>query len=196
MMDNYQIYGEFQEALPNGDQFLVISFSPSSIPLQQRWRNNGLSADFVADYLTAFFPASEGDPNILERRNELRSAVSYIANELLENAMKFHNEAAKVSIQFGIYLLNDTVVLFSKNCISSATFEKFQKVIQELTTTDPEELYISHLEKLAEQEDSTSSGLGLITIVHDYLAKLGWKIEPLAERPELNVVTTMVQLEV
>ena len=57
-MKNYEIYGDFQEDIPGSDQFLVISFSPSSIPLKQRWRNNGLSADFVADYLTTFFPAS------------------------------------------------------------------------------------------------------------------------------------------
>lgn len=42
-------------ALPPSQEFLLINFSSSSIPLNQRSRNNGLSADFIADYLTTFF---------------------------------------------------------------------------------------------------------------------------------------------
>jgi hypothetical protein len=33
-------------------EYLKIGFSPTSIPIQQRWRNNGLSANFLADYLS------------------------------------------------------------------------------------------------------------------------------------------------
>lgn len=191
-----QIFGDFREELPTSDQFLVISFSPCSIPLKQRWRNNGLSADFVADYLTTFFPASEDDPSTVDRQVELKGAVSYIANELLENAMKFHDEPSLAPIQFGIHLLNETVVLFSKNCVSPPVLAKFKQVINKLTTIDLEELYISQLETLAEEENGHASGLGLITIMQDYGAKLGWKIETLAQDPAIITITTMVQLEV
>ena len=75
-MKNYEIYGDFQDDIPDSEQFLVISFSPSSIPLKQRWRNNGLSADFVADYLTTFFPINENEPSTIERQKELKGAVS------------------------------------------------------------------------------------------------------------------------
>jgi hypothetical protein len=191
-----EIYGDFQEALPSSDQFLVISFSPSSIPLQQRWRNNGLSADFVADYLTTFFPASEDDPITVNRQTELKGAVSYIANELLENAMKFHDESSNSAIRFGIHLLNDTVVLFSSNCVAPDTLDKFRQVVQELTTSDLEELYVHHLEKMAEDENLSGSGLGLITIMQDYAAKLGWKVDISATEPQITTITTMVQVQV
>ncbi|MGK7955797.1 MAG: DUF6272 family protein [Crocosphaera sp.] len=195
-MKTYEIYGNFQEKLPESDQFLVISFSPSSIPLKQRWRNNGLSADFVADYLTTFFPANEDDPSTIERQKELRGAVSYIANELLENAMKFHDESIHSTIQFGIHLLDETVILFSKNCIPSDDWPKFKSIIDDLVTCDPEDLYVAQMEKLAEDENSSASGLGLITICCDYGAKLGWKIDNNTEEIGILTVNTMVKLQV
>ena len=85
-----EIFGDFIDYLPSSQEFLIIGFSPSSTPLKQRWRNNGLSADFLADYLTTFFPGKEDDPNTIQRQAEVKNAVSYIANELLENAMKFN----------------------------------------------------------------------------------------------------------
>ncbi len=195
-MKNYDIYGHFQENIPDSQQFLVISFSPSSIPLKQRWRNNGLSADFVADYLTTFFPSNENEPSTIERQKELKGAVSYIANELLENAMKFHDESIDSTIQFTIHLFNESVLLLSKNCISSEYWPKFKTIINDLVTYDPTDLYMTQMEKLAEEEDSNVSGLGLITICCDYGAKLGWKIETYNENKRVLTVNTMVRLNV
>ncbi len=195
-MKNYEIYGDFQEDIPDNEQFLVISFSPSSIPLKQRWRNNGLSADFVADYLTTFFPINENEPSTIERQKELKGAVSYIANELLENAMKFHDESIDSTIKFRIHLLNENVLLLSKNCISSKYWPKFKTIINTLVTHDPTDLYVEQMEKLAEEEDSSASGLGLITICCDYGAKLGWKIETHTENKRVLTVNTMVKLKV
>jgi hypothetical protein len=189
-----QVFGDFREELAKNEHFLVISFSPSSIPLQQRWRNNGLSADFVADYLGSFFPVSEDDPQTIYRQKELKGAVSYIANELLENAMKYHDETSKNSIQFGIYLLSDAIVLFSNNHISNSQEPQLLKIIDDLTSRDAGELYMEQLEKLAEDEDNRTSGLGLITIMNDYQAKLGWKLETAVDNIAMIKITTMAQL--
>jgi len=191
-----EFYGDFLEELPNSNQFLVISFSPGSVPLQQRWRNNGLSADFVADYLTSFFPASEDDPPSLTRQADLKGAVSFIANELLENSMKFHDESSHESIRFGIHLFQDVVVLFSVNCIPQRLLASLQEVIHELISNDPADLYVRHLEQLAEDDNHSSSGLGLITIMNDYWAKIGWKIDQRNDPNNQIEVTTMVQIKV
>ena len=53
-------FGEFSELNEKDGEYLKIGFLPNSIPLQQRWRNNGLSADFLAGYVSTFFPV-EGD---------------------------------------------------------------------------------------------------------------------------------------
>ncbi|WP_446382295.1 DUF6272 family protein [Coleofasciculus sp. E2-BRE-01] len=199
-MAMHKIFGEFQENLSDEQEFLILGFSPSSIPIQQRWRNNGLSADFVADYLTTFFPAIDEDPDPEGKRVEIKGAVSYIANELLENAMKFNDDHSSYPIKFGLHILDIateiTLVLLATNSVSKQSLNKFQSFIHELLESDLDELYIRQLEKSAEDETGAASGLGLLTMKNDYFAKLGWKFETVQKEPEVVTVTTMVQLKV
>lgn len=192
-----EIFGDFREDLPDKGEFLIIGFSPSSLPIQQRWRNNGLSADFVADYLTTFFPANDDDPASKSRQAEIKGAVSYIANELLENAMKFNDDRTQSSIEFGIHLLendgNVKAILMATNSIAPEGKESFQTFIQEIVDSDPEEMYVRQLERSAEEENSGMSGLGLLTMLNDYGAQLGWKFETVSG---ITAVTTMVQIAV
>ncbi|MEG5033768.1 DUF6272 family protein [Microcoleus sp. AT3-D2] len=189
------ILGDFIEQ-PASQEYLIIGFSPSSVPLKQRWRNNGLSADFLADYLTSFFPGNQDDPSTIERQAEIKSAVSYIANELLENAMKFNDETSEYPIDIKLQLESDGVIFSVANSISPQAVDKFQAYIQELLTSEPSELYIQQLEKNAADDNSTNSGLGLLTMLTDYTAKLGWKFQTVHKDPEVIAVTTMVQLTV
>ena len=101
-----QIFGDFIDDLPPSQEYLIVGFSPSSVPLKQRWRNNGLSADFLADYFTTFFPSSQSDRTESDRQAEIKSAVSYIANELLENAIKFNDETSQYPISIHLQLHN------------------------------------------------------------------------------------------
>ncbi|PPS45173.1 DUF6272 family protein [Chroococcidiopsis sp. TS-821] len=188
-----QIFGDFITCLPLNQEHLIVGFSPSSTSLKQRWRNNGLSADFLADYLTTFFPGNEDDPIVARKQIEIKSAVSYIANELLENAMKFnHESSAPISIQ--LHLHSDKIIFVISNSISLQQVDDFQSYIKTLLTSDVEELYISQLEKNTEEENPTTSGLGLLTILNDYKAKLGWKFEKNRGDSDQIIVTTMVQL--
>ncbi len=173
-----------------------MGFSPHLVTLQQRWRNNGLSADFLADYLTNFFPWDDNDPGSLERQEEIKGAVSYVANELLENSMKFNDKTFQypIGIQFKLY--NDHLTLCATNSLSNQKIEKFQSFIQELLNSNPQELYVRHMQRARENESEKISGLGLLTIMDDYKAKLGWKFESAQQNPEMTVVTTMVQLTV
>lgn len=191
-----QIFGDFIDDLPPSQEYLIVGFSPSSVPLKQRWRNNGLSADFLADYFTTFFPSSQSDRAQSDRQAEIKSAVSYIANELLENAIKFNDETSQYPISIHLQLHNDKLVFLTTNSISTEAAEKFQAFIQELMTSDPNELYIHQLEKSAEDESNTISGLGILTMINDYLAEIGWKFETVQKETEVITVTTMVQLPV
>lgn len=194
-IDMTQIFGDFIEQ-PASQEYLIIGFSPSSVPLKQRWRNNGLSADFLADYLTTFFPRNEDDPSTIERQAEIKSAVSYIANELLENAMKFNDETSDYPIDIKLQLESDGVIFSVANSISPQAVDQFQAYIQHLLASEPSELYIQRLEKNAADESCTNSGLGLLTMLTDYTAKLGWKFQTVHKDPEVIAVTTMVQLTV
>ena len=194
-VDMIQTFGDFIE-LPASQEYLIIGFSPSSIPLKQRWRNNGLSADFMANYLATFFPGNEDDPSTIDRQAEIKSSVSYIANELLENAMKFNNEISEYPINIKLQLESDGVIFSVVNSISPQAVEKFQAYIQQLLASEPSELYIQQLEKNAVEESCTDSRLGLLTVITDYSAKIGWKFQTVHRDPEVIAVTTMVQLRV
>lgn len=194
-----QIFGKFQEDWTSDREFLNIGFSPSSLPIQQRWRNNGLSADFVADYLTTFFPYDSNSDRQQQRQAELKHAVSYIANELLENAMKFNYASSKRAIEFGIHLLDNSdleIVLYVTNSVNPDSVEEFQAFIQELLVLDPNELFIEQMEKNAENPDGNESKLGFLTMINDYDAELGWKFITGSDREQSILVTTMVKLKI
>ncbi len=192
-----EIYGNFiernyMEDAARDSEFLIINFSPSSTSLQQRWRNNGLSADFLADYLSTFFPGE--DDESLNRRSEVKGGVSYIANELLENAMKFNYAPAKQSISIGMDLKPDAVLFYVSNSMDPAIGKHFQDYIQRLLTEDPNDLYVEKLMENEEDEESSGSGLGYLTMINDWNAKLAWKFEDLPKDLKAQKVTVMVQL--
>src|SRR3954471_2690820 len=101
MMTN-QTLGRFGQHLGERCEYLTLAFSPLSAPLCSRWRNNGLSADFLGDYVNTFLPTNGSVSAADSRQNEIKHAVTYIANELLENAMKYHER--NVDIPIGIHL--------------------------------------------------------------------------------------------
>ncbi|MDY7012403.1 MAG: DUF6272 family protein [Cyanobacteriota bacterium] len=191
-----QIFGEFIDNLPPSPEYLIIGFSPSSVPLKQRWRNNGLSADFLADYITTFFPSREDDDESQMRQLDIKGAVNYIANELLENAMKFNDENSGHTIGISLHLRSDRIIFIVSNSVEQDCVEDFKAYLEKLTTSEPQEMYIHQLEQNAADDNCTASRLGYLTMVVDYSAKLGWKFETVQQEPEVVMVTTMVQLEV
>jgi hypothetical protein len=190
-----QIFGYYVDKPLNNDQ-LTLKFSPSCVPIKERWRNNGLSADFMADYLTSFFPKDENDPSTVQKQAEVKSATSYIANELLENSMKYCDSSVRFPIIIQLQLDADQIRFFVTNSMNKTSVEAFKAFIEELIVSDPNELYFNQLEKNAENPDSTASGLGLLSMINDYSAMLGWKFDIVQEKPEILAVTTMVQLSI
>ncbi|OKH51841.1 ATP-binding protein [Calothrix sp. HK-06] len=189
-----EIFGYYVDKPLNNNQ-LTVKFSPSSIPIKDRWRNNGLSADFMADYLTTFFPKDDSDVGA-RKQAEIKSTASYIANELLENSMKYCDYSVRLPITIQLQLDADQIRFFVTNSINKDSIEGFKAFIEELVVADPQELYFNQLEKNAENADNTASGLGLISMINDYSAMLGWKFEIVQEKPEILAVTTMVQVSI
>jgi hypothetical protein len=122
-------------------------------------------------------------------------AVSYIANELLENAMKFSFNS-EVSIRIGLYLFQNELRFYVSNSVNPGTVGKFKDRIRELLTGNPDELYIMQLEKNADTDTTGDSGLGFLTILNDYAAELSWKFETVQQEPEIITVVTMVRLPI
>jgi hypothetical protein len=186
-----QVFGEFTENFSERSEFLVLGFSPSSLPIQLRWKTNGLSADFLGDYVKNFFP---GDTSAaLSKQTEVRHAVSFVANELLENAMKYSDKSAGQPVNLEVHLFGDRLIFVSKNSVHQDAIANFQSYLQQITTCDVDEMYINQVEKSADNGESESSGLGYLTMIMDYQAVLGWRFEQIANQLA-TIVTTMVQL--
>jgi hypothetical protein len=186
-----QTFGDFLE-VEEHQEYLVIGFSPSSLPLQQRWRNNGLSANFLADYVVPFFPAH--DVSSSNRQLAIKDMVAYIANELLENAMKYSHESANHPVNIGLHLSQNELRFYVTNQVSPVGLETFQQFIRKLLSTDPHELYLQQIEANATNEAAPTSHLGFLTMLTDYGAELAWKFETVMTNPEQICVTTMVRL--
>lgn len=191
-----QTFGDFLADLPESQEYLLLVFSPSSLPLKKRWRTNGLSADFLADYLAVFFPGDENDSEAIDKQEQIQSTVSYIANELLENAMKFSNHNSPMSIRIALQLYLSKLVFLVTNSVQPDVMQNYQAFIQEALTSDPGEMMMRRLEQIARDDVLRSSGLGLVTMMNDYSAKLGWKFETIPETPGSIKVTTMVQINI
>ncbi|HNC46862.1 MAG TPA: ATP-binding protein, partial [Acidobacteriota bacterium] len=123
----------------------------------------------------------------------IKGSVSYIANELLENAMKYNEESAKFPVSISLYLYDEKLVFLVSNYTDQASGQIYSDYVKKLLTSDIDELYGQHLERIATNDGV--SQMGLLTILNDYGATLGLKVDPV-EASDLYRVTTMVLLPV
>jgi hypothetical protein len=113
-------------------EYLTLAFSPLSAPLCSRWRNNGLSADFLGDYVTTFLPTQRDMAAAESRQNEIRHAVTYVANELLENAMKYHERHVDIPIGIHLELTSDHITVSASNGIGVGQAQRYKAFVERL----------------------------------------------------------------
>jgi hypothetical protein len=178
-------FGDFTELVAEDAlEGLAIVFSPMSISLKERWKNNSLSADFMGDYFANFYALDvSGQPG---RREEVKSTVSFVANELIENAMKFTDVDA-IPISIRLTMLDGELVFCATNGTSVRNGAQYQEAIQTLLSAD---LWAEY-EKRA-SATGESSGLGLLSMLLDYSARIGWRF--LARDEQRVMIITTVRL--
>ncbi|WP_163699535.1 slr1658 superfamily regulator [Adonisia turfae] len=187
-------FGQFASELHNENLCVKIDFPVELVKQRKFWPNSNLSAKFVSEYISIFFPIENARSEQLHRRTEITDAARYITNELLENAFKFSCTAAQQPVQMALYHYSDRLIITVTNTAHINNIDSFRSLIHDLTTLDLTELYVEHLEKNLDHENALSSGLGFITILINYNTKLGWKIEQNSPESDFFLVTTMAQL--
>ena len=175
-------------------EYLTLAFSPTSAPLRSRWRNNGLSADFLADYVTTFLPTKEGVPALESRQKELKHSVGYIANELLENAMKYHQADVEIPIKIHLELASDHITVSVSNGVSVVQAERYKAFVEHLNQGEAADLLLKQQEESARSSESAISSLGLLTMITDYDAQLDWRFDLHPTQSESMIVTTSAVL--
>ncbi len=196
------VLGEFHENPGQYEEYLTIGFSPSCVPLKRRWKNNGVSADFIAEYFRNFYTGHYEDGEGEETKDmvaeNLRDAVKYVANELLENAMKFQAEQMPFTARIFFSMCANKLIFSVTNGITREQAEALQAYIRRLLAADPQELYFETMRHSALSENEGRSGLGLLSMICDHGAKLGWRfasVTPENGGTPFLTVTTMVTLE-
>jgi hypothetical protein len=180
--------GHLDEQSAQKHEYLTLSFSPSSGPLRVRWRNNGLSADFLGDYVKTFLPADAKGSD--RRQAEILHAVTYVANEFLENAMKYHDGEIDVPIGIRLELTTDRITVHASNGINAEQARRYKAFIEYLSIHDAGELLVRQLEKSSSSPDKEYSCLGLVTMVCDYGVGLSWRFDVNANDSRVTTVTT------
>lgn len=188
-----EIFGNYED-YEDTEEFLILSFSAKKARLEDIWGNNSLSANFLASFWGNFFPLKTGDEK--DHQMEIKDSISFIANELLENALKYNYTAAhivKISLSLNIERLN----FYVSNIVDPNSLDSFKEYVGNLLEGDPGELFIKQLESNAEDETKGDSRLGYLTLMNDYNADLGWKFKEVEiEGKTMTMVTTMARMKV
>jgi hypothetical protein len=142
---------------------IVLTIPAESFPV--RWALCSVTADFIG-----MFCAEHLD----DRRDQDTAHLVFVANELIENAVKF-NHGDDVTVR-GAIEAGEAVFIVS-NAVSAEGLPALRQRFLELCDEDPSVLLIQQIEANAEQGDSSNSRLGLLTLINDYGARLGWRIE-------------------
>lgn len=141
-------------------------------PLEISWHHCATTSDFFADLFALRFQSSRSD------YKEVRHSVGYLVNELMENAVKFR---APGEIMVEASMDAESFKVKISNVVDGDTAAQFQSLLSEITVGDPAELLIQRLEANAADPEATGSGLGLLTLMSDYGARLAWIFSPADE---------------
>ena len=149
----------------NGTEAFSLKLVISDGPLGVSWQHASETCEFLGDVFALRHARNGAD------YNDARHSIIYLVNELLENAIKFRVPG---TIRVECSLHEGNFELTVRNETSAEVATRFQTLIEELISRDPGELLIERIEANAADENSSGSGLGLLTLMNDYGARLGW----------------------
>ena len=140
--------------------------------LELRWAHCSATADFLADLFGGLVRQAGLDAH------DARHSIAYMANELLENAVKFR---APGDVMVEASLDDGTFGLWLSNLVTEETGRGFEALLVDIVAGDPGELLIARIEANAADEDGTGSGLGILTLMNDYGVAMSWSFAPAGE---------------
>lgn len=159
--------------------------------LVQFWRRCSLSSNFWSRYMALWVPLPP-EPGRL-RREAMEHLLSYLLNELFENCAKFSSGPFQ-RINYAAWVQAQCMVFELTNHIQPADQAPFAALIEEMLTSDLDELYFQRLEASAES-NASGSGLGYLTLMKDYGIRFGFRFSPLTSESIAVGVQAHVALE-
>ena len=164
---------------------VAVELFPSHFAV--RWDLCGATSDFFAAYFSRLPRCGGADaPN-----QEVEGAISYVLNEVIENAVKFQS-GGTITVKVGVD--DEELVFVVTNWITAAAAAALRPRLFELVEGDAQELLLRRVEQNAENPEVGASGLGFLTMITDYEARLGWRLRPAGEGQVL--LHTMARLPI
>ncbi len=159
-------FGNFDVAAGSTDHHERLTFFDTALDL--RWVHCSETARFMGGFYAAKARADGLDPR------EAEHGIAYLVNEILENVVKFREPGAG-AVTIASRLHDGGFELRTSNIISHATSARFQAILVDLLARDPGELLIERIEANAVDPEAGGSGLGILSLMGDYGAQLGWR---------------------
>jgi hypothetical protein len=179
-------FGDQSDAPLALEQSTRIVFRTSQLDL--KWSHCSNSADFLSQFYAGVVAHNRTAAEV----HDISHSIAYMANELIENAVKFRAEG---DVELSAGLCDEDFVLRIANWISRETSERFQGLLDEITHGDPGDLLIQRIEANAAGEGG-GSGLGILTLMNDYGVRLTWRFEPSTKEGDERVfLETIARLQ-
>lgn len=159
-----EMIGSYLPEMERGED-LALTIHAESFPV--RWTLCSATAELVGDYCAGIVD----DPN-----QAGTSSLAFVANELIENAVKF-NCGGDVTVR--VRVAEREAVLVVCNTVDGDALPRLRERLEVLSHDAPDVLLMRQVEANAEHPESTS-GLGLLLLLNDYGAALGWKISAIS----------------
>jgi hypothetical protein len=153
-------------------------------PLELGWRHSGITSDFIAGVMAMPYASSKQHYTVVHH------SIGYLANELIENAVKFRLPS---SIEIEACLRQSEFLLRVRNPIAIDSSARFQRTLDHMLESDPGDLLIQQIEANA-LADSNASGLGLLTLLSDYGARITWEFDDHGEGSVMLTTTAAVSV--
>lgn len=153
-------------------------------PLHLSWKHSGMTSDFLADVMALPYAGSKF------AHTQVHHDIGYLSNELIENAIKFR-QPGEIIIE--AWISHESFIMRVRNAIDVKTSSRLKNLLHRIVSRDPGELLIEQIETNA-MSDKSGSGLGLLTLLSDYNAKMAWEFEDHHDQSMLLTTTAAVAI--
>jgi hypothetical protein len=128
------------------------------------------AANRVAQFIDAWLKSA------LLQRGANTEDLSYVVNELMENAVKYATEG---SIEISVSFEHHALRIALSHPAPAENAARYERLALDLSTRDPNELFMEVIERnaLSELPAQNGAGLGLITLRQNYQAELGFSFQ-------------------
>lgn len=187
-----------QHAVGNYDAAKVSQLAHLSVrlngdKLNVGWMMCDLTAQFTSQYFANLYLGAGQGNDFRRKVIEHTHSVSYVMNEMMENAVKFR---AGGDIYLKAGMLGDQFCCAVSNLAGLQSAQKLAMILQEISDGDPQALLLQRFEDNAANPDSNASGLGFLTMINDYGADVSCRFEALAVNIDRVRIETLITLPI